>query len=630
MPTENPTLDQPIVAKHLSLYDFFKSLGDNIQLIIPDYQRPYAWKIENVNSLLESLFESIDDTTETRVNLIGNIVLHCNKDGDFEVIDGQQRLTTLTLLCYAVATLTSEMIYNKKNKPYITDDLAYINNILYIASNDKKKRIKIQSEVNQTYKDNFYDVFEKDTIENKAEDTDENKYHINNYYRIKNYFNYPNEENTISANIPPEDILAKVINAFKSTTIILTKIYSGADALEIFNVMNSTGLPLTVENLVKTKLFSTLKEDKEYKEDKDLSDNWDEIFRETKDGKDVFWDYNDGVNTKSFFSYYFKIIYIDNIKIDKDIIEKKLQDYYLKDYLDKLDTSNIKEEFNSVIKYAKLYRLLVENNENLGADLKNIEGIDHSEEITKNISYVMFAIAQSNLWVFTPIVLYAIYKNITEVLQAIINIITLNLIANKQNSGLNKSILPMLEIIRDDTNYNDFYNKAVHKDLSTYELRQQRIVAGFKSTHNNKKARIIYMLLLLYKLDNQDNKDRSINILPINLLKQDQSLEHIYPESAKDKEINGWIALENKDLICYMGNFLVVKGKANKSLGNKSFIDKIKKYEGSENASGYAKHIPYYYIIEKISNKTIWGAEQISEMNEIYEQDFSQFFNPKT
>ncbi|VYS95453.1 DUF262 domain-containing protein [Campylobacter ureolyticus] len=76
-------------------------------LRIPNYQRPYRWTTQNVNELIDDVSEAVNGGKSNY--LIGNIILHKNKDGDkeyYDIVDGQQRLTTLALI----------IIYAKENK----------------------------------------------------------------------------------------------------------------------------------------------------------------------------------------------------------------------------------------------------------------------------------------------------------------------------------------------------------------------------------------------------------------------------------------------------------------------------------------------------------------------------------
>lgn len=69
------------------------------QLVIPDYQRPYVWQLKELRQLWDDILQSLaHDRKDYR---IGTIILHENTDnGKFEIVDGQQRLTTLSLLLF--------------------------------------------------------------------------------------------------------------------------------------------------------------------------------------------------------------------------------------------------------------------------------------------------------------------------------------------------------------------------------------------------------------------------------------------------------------------------------------------------------------------------------------------------
>src|SRR5690606_9978089 len=70
---------------------------------VPDYQRPYRWHDEHVEQLWDDLFSSFRSWTfhkkEDDSYFLGSIILIKSKDSDhYDIVDGQQRLTTLTIL----------------------------------------------------------------------------------------------------------------------------------------------------------------------------------------------------------------------------------------------------------------------------------------------------------------------------------------------------------------------------------------------------------------------------------------------------------------------------------------------------------------------------------------------------
>lgn len=68
---------------------------------IPKYQRGYAWDVQNVRDLFDDITESIESNSN---HYIGTIVLSKDKEDDekFHVVDGQQRITTISMIIKAL------------------------------------------------------------------------------------------------------------------------------------------------------------------------------------------------------------------------------------------------------------------------------------------------------------------------------------------------------------------------------------------------------------------------------------------------------------------------------------------------------------------------------------------------
>ena len=83
--------------------------GAGKRFIIPVYQRNYDWKIENCKQLLDDLIRVIQDNRES--HFFGSIVSVANVHGatsELLIIDGQQRITTISLLFLAMVNLMDE------------------------------------------------------------------------------------------------------------------------------------------------------------------------------------------------------------------------------------------------------------------------------------------------------------------------------------------------------------------------------------------------------------------------------------------------------------------------------------------------------------------------------------------
>lgn len=72
-----------------------------MELDIPDYQRPYKWSVQNIEDLLNDITNAISDSERFRAGFkyrIGTIIVHKNERDIYDVVDGQQRIISLTLL----------------------------------------------------------------------------------------------------------------------------------------------------------------------------------------------------------------------------------------------------------------------------------------------------------------------------------------------------------------------------------------------------------------------------------------------------------------------------------------------------------------------------------------------------
>ena len=83
-------MENTVAAKIVSIEEVM-----NLNLEIPNYQRPYRWETENVRQMLEDILYSMESKKQNY--RIGSVILH-KENGIYYIVDGQQRLTTLYLL----------------------------------------------------------------------------------------------------------------------------------------------------------------------------------------------------------------------------------------------------------------------------------------------------------------------------------------------------------------------------------------------------------------------------------------------------------------------------------------------------------------------------------------------------
>ena len=69
---------------------------EEIALTIPEYQRPYKWTAKNANQLLDDIEDAMNANKETY--RVGTLILHIDREGKYNIVDGQQRTITFSLL----------------------------------------------------------------------------------------------------------------------------------------------------------------------------------------------------------------------------------------------------------------------------------------------------------------------------------------------------------------------------------------------------------------------------------------------------------------------------------------------------------------------------------------------------
>ncbi|EAK9856537.1 DUF262 domain-containing protein [Campylobacter lari] len=128
---------------------------NNFSLNIPYYQRPYAWEKKHVKTLLKDISEQIDKNQnkqdiKNQKYLLGSLILHTeNTEKKFNIVDGQQRLTTLALILRVLCEKKS----NEQECNKIGD---FLNNVKY-SHNESKYHIKENYEYIKAYFESYSD-----------------------------------------------------------------------------------------------------------------------------------------------------------------------------------------------------------------------------------------------------------------------------------------------------------------------------------------------------------------------------------------------------------------------------------------------------------------------------------------
>ncbi|EQL77170.1 hypothetical protein N410_01120 [Helicobacter pylori GC26] len=263
-----------IESKDLCLRDIF--LGGKFYYQIPIYQRPYQWGKEQCKELLNDLFENYEDDRESDYFCGSLVLIEIREDSKakiYDIVDGQQRLSTFILLAKVLDTL-----YYSDSDRLVSEDLNY-KEYLQESWNDrhenreKKKRKRLDfdlvgSSAKKDFQDalSFFDNLDASKGENsKSSDPSKGKNsYLKNAICLKNYL----EQKEI------EDI-NNFIEWLYSNVKFITITCPGTDmALRIFNVLNARGLPLHATDIFKGELLKKLTEEKEQEE---LATHWENL-----------------------------------------------------------------------------------------------------------------------------------------------------------------------------------------------------------------------------------------------------------------------------------------------------------------------------------------------------------------
>ncbi len=231
-----------------------KILTDSRVYEIPRYQRPYSWTEKNVQDLISDVYDAFEDKQPEY--FIGSIItIEKTKDTLFEVIDGQQRLTTLNLI---LAKLR-DLIIDSAAKQEVQKRVLPVN---VLTGESEKPRLIIRKQ-DQKFFTNYVlaGIHDQDTT-----DISETQLRmVNNLSEIDTYLK-DKDQQTLKyfANY----LLDKVYVVFVTTD-------SFASAYRLFNVLNARGLSLSNGDLLKNKLYDLAQSSAS--EQDEIEESWNEL-----------------------------------------------------------------------------------------------------------------------------------------------------------------------------------------------------------------------------------------------------------------------------------------------------------------------------------------------------------------
>ena len=235
--------------ENLSIEQVFGNADSFYQM--PEYQRPYSWDKERVEQLWFDLVEAyknyVEDPAVDSNYFLGSLVVVKNGQG-YDVIDGQQRMTTLTILFCVLRDLDKLNLPDtrmNKVKHSIKDLLG------------GKERLKLTTQLNNQA------LFETSVINKIDFQASKSKIEENRFLQTAFYFKNLIEESQNSKSYYYIDDLSGFIKyIFEQTTLIRVVCYDESFAIKLFTVLNDRGLDLASSDIIKAYLLQKLSEDK--------------------------------------------------------------------------------------------------------------------------------------------------------------------------------------------------------------------------------------------------------------------------------------------------------------------------------------------------------------------------------
>lgn len=225
-----------------------KIFGDRTKYIIPPYQRAYSWTESECDELFEDL-KTAFQKNKTEGYFLGNLVLATALRDEYEVIDGQQRLTTLIMFLKVLWAFDSNN-RKLKNTIWILDDRTDA-----IIEQRVKTNIFIEKDSLS-----FNEVLDENYQYEKPKDK-KDKFKINIYFFYEKIQEFIDEEGNDIKNFI--DFILYDVSLLPIHTEGENTAKAREKALKIFETMNNRGMPLDDSDIFKSNLYYMANRDNE-------------------------------------------------------------------------------------------------------------------------------------------------------------------------------------------------------------------------------------------------------------------------------------------------------------------------------------------------------------------------------
>lgn len=590
-------MEEPFKPLSLTIRQLF---GNSDALYkVPQYQRPYKWTDEQVEKLWADIYESYENGEENY--FLGSIITAKPRDNEksayVDVVDGQQRLTTLMILFCVIRDLYPEINKHAAHENHYAVDLDTIN--ASISLHGKSSRLKLYTHLqNQSDFENLILNGDTKTLKKPF------KYQIRTEEEPK--YKFINTSLLFRSKL--EDLgleqTALFINfLFNRVNIIRIDCTNRDFAIKLFQVLNDRGLDLTAADLIKSFLLEKLY--KKYKDDPDTSKlkedqfiaDWREMEQNIK---------NADINTNDLFIIYEYYLLAQNPK-------KSLYDQ-LQDEFEQEDPNKI---IDDIKRFARSYTVSIHD--------ENDKTLYAFWYIPWNMYWKSILLTALHTW----------YPEFEELKTQLRRFYYLYWLAGKTLSQIKQTSFNLIKWVKEKRSMKeikDELDKKLSAD-SIITLASRNLIS-----ENISSEPWIKPLLLLLEYNVTDNsKPEFIE------LNEYVHLEHILP--VKYEKIEGWSQITKELSSTWLhsaGNLTLLSGSKNIEASNNSFSVKIEVYKGKGKYDEKNEKITGFLITQQIVNdynqnkyNRHWGKDSMAdrwkwffnEIGEMLQIDFSDAIN---
>ncbi|QQW90008.1 DUF262 domain-containing protein [Helicobacter pylori] len=548
-------------------------LKDKLYYQIPIYQRPYQWTEENCEKLLDDLFFNYEDDRESDYFCGSLVLIAISKDSKvktYDIVDGQQRLSTFILLAKVLATLYP---VDDKSQEYLQRSWSDRH-----ENREKKKKKRLDFDlVGSSAKKDFQDAldFFDDLDVSKGKNSKSNgsskskNSYLKNAICLKNYLEKKEIEN-----------IDDFIDWLYCNVVFITITCPDADkALRIFNVLNARGLPLNATDIFKGELLKKLTEEKEQKE---LAIRWEDLRQKCLDN---------GFTMETLFSQY--LVYLD------PVTSRKKMDKRLNTQFDELQKSPL-EYLDGVEDFYNAY----------------VEVLEMPDRYAHLLSY-----KEDNYWrvILCASLLHCYSQSEIETLKKLlVKFYYQHWVARTKQSQIEQTCCNMIKALKEKKSMEHILSIA-RTNLALYSVMQHfKENLGDSHVYEKQPTKNPYLkpiLILVEYFMSDDPRPKRIE-------KGNLHVEHILPQ--KPDPSSQWVkdfSEEERELYTHsLANLTLLGDTKNTQASNLDFKDKKKIYMGEEiklNKKKPFKVMTCYKMTIDIAHKyTEWTPKSLEKRKE--------------